>query len=143
MEKPSFFGKYEVDKEAEKDEAMDDNKAEMRERLPAEVYFVTSAADDTVLVGLNVELMEEENGDRKVQWFDTVKERAILVDGITKMDDTEIVFKREAKDGGGEYSFKPMTLETYEGSVKDKLMAASSFANQSDMEEAFKSTLRG
>ena len=41
---------------------------ERRERLPAEVYYVQSPTDGTVLVGMDVELVEDKFG-KSVRWF--------------------------------------------------------------------------
>jgi hypothetical protein len=112
-----------------------------REKLPAEVYFIESPTDNTVLVGLNVEIAEDDSG-KTVRWFDTAKERMMYADEIKKSDDGKFMFRRAEREGGDEYHFRPMTLDIYERVVKSKLLAPPlTFNSESEMIAAFKLTL--
>ncbi len=106
-----------------------------RERFPAPVYYVESPTDDTVLVGIGVQL----RGDM-LTWFDTVKERTMLVDKIIEESPKSFIFQRDRQEGGDAYSFQPMTLEIYSSSVQKQLIDGKTFQNQDAMIEAFLET---
>jgi hypothetical protein len=122
------------------------NYGERREKLPAEVYYIESPTDDTVTIGLDVELVDNKFG-RSVRWFDTRKSRCIYVSGATAGNDGELVFHREEKDGDGnkfyvgDYSFRPMTLDIYEQKAKGKLLSPPDFNSEEEMLAEFKSFL--
>ena len=106
-----------------------------RERFPASVYYVESDADETVLVGMGVQL----KGDF-LTWFDTVKDRTMLVDRILEESPREFVFKRNDQEGGGIYTFQPMTLEVYSSSVQERLINGKVFTDTEAMVKAFLET---
>lgn len=106
-----------------------------RERFPAPVYYVESEADETVLVGMDVQL----KGDF-LTWFDTVKDRTMLVDRILEESSKEFVFKRNDQEGGGIYTFQPMTLEVYNSSVRERLINGETFSDTEAMIKAFLET---
>lgn len=105
------------------------------ERLSEPVYYVESAEDDTVLVGIDVRIRSG-----IVEWFDTIKDRSMLVNTILDRSNQHFVFKRSNNEGGGIYTFTPMTLERYEGSVKQKLIDGQTFSDYDDMIKAFLET---
>jgi hypothetical protein len=111
---------------------------ERREQLPASVYYVKSPEDDTVLVGMDVEISRR-GGDTTVSWFDTVKERRMGAELVSE-DMDNFTFKRLEQEGGGTYSFVPMSLDVYDNSVKSYLQNGKDFDNQEDLTAAFLET---
>jgi len=115
-----------------------DNDKRGVERLPADVYYVHSAEDDTVLIGMDVEIVRGDDGIL-AHWLDTVKERRMLALATETRGDV-FVFTRVEKEGGGRYSFTPMSLEIYNLSVKEKLKNGLEFDNLGMLNAAFLST---
>jgi hypothetical protein len=113
--------------------------AEAQEKLPKEVYYISSPDDDTVLVGIDVTIEHGENNSM-VRWYDTTRERAMMAEAMKK-DGDKFAFKRIEEEGGGNYYFTPMNLEIYEDNVKDRLIEGRDFKNDEDLIRAFKETL--
>ena len=86
------------------------------------LFFVESSTnpdgavlDGTVLVALRVNFNES---SKLLTWWDSNKERSMIANDIV-VDDEKLVFTNES---GNKYTFTPMTMEIYEGKVKDKIM---------------------
>jgi len=82
-------------------------------RLPERVYYVASPTDATVLVAMDVQIE-----DGYVKWFDTVKERMMKLGRVVEDTQRDFTFERE---GGGVYSFTPLTIELYEQEIKHRV----------------------
>jgi hypothetical protein len=106
-----------------------------KETLPGRVYHVSSAGDDTVSVAMDVTI----DGD-VIRWFDTIKERIMTTKEIKPDAAGALVFVRAEEEGGGTYEFFPMTLELYNGKVREKLLAPKDFGNLEDLLAAFEET---
>lgn len=106
-----------------------------RERFSSPVYYVESQTDETVLVGIDIRLQ----GDF-LTWFDTIKDRTMLVDRVIEESSKLFTFKRDDKEGGGVYSFQPMSLEIYNSSVRERLIYGEAFSDQEAMIKAFLET---
>ena len=99
------------------------------EKLPKRVYYVSSDKDDTVLVALDVEF-----DNKKVRWFDTIKERIMRAEKIIDSTPQKFIFNRDLSEGGGTYTFVPMTLEIYNDRVKQHMLVPREFT---DLEKLF------
>ena len=110
------------------------------ERLPEPVYYVESPDDSTVLVGMDVTIKTERNGEKTVSWHDTIRERSMCAEEIQK-NDKYFAFKRSEREGGGTYFFEPMDLDTYQNKVKEHLAHGENFDNKEDLIKAFRETL--
>jgi len=106
-----------------------------RERLSGDVYYVHSDQDDTVLIGMDIELIHDDSGTL-VHWLDTVKERRMMAEK-TEMRDDGLSFTRVESEGGGTYNFIPMSLDAYNNHVKDRLKDGGSFDNVGALNTAF------
>jgi len=101
----------------------------MEKKLPSRVYYVFSPEDDTVLIAMGVKI----NGDT-IRWFDTVKERIMLVGQIEEKDlNGQVVFRRSNQESGGTYTFIPLDLKVYEEKVKHQLIAGVTFEDEEQM----------
>lgn len=107
------------------------------EQLPAPVYHVTSDRDSTVLVAMNVQIVN----NKSFSWFDTVKERRMEGDIIEKTPE-RFSFRRSPQGGGQTYSFVPMTLEIYNSQVKNNLLGSKDFDDEQMMIDAFRQSLK-
>ena len=120
-----------MDKDRQPNRRMSELRGRGHETPPAQVYYVESDQDESVLVGINVQIRGE-----WISWFDTVKERVMR--GKMLENSLECLsFRRDEDDGGQTYSFTPMTLDIYNSSVKNKLVGRPEFSNQQAMLEAF------
>jgi hypothetical protein len=111
-----------------------------REMLPEPVYYIESPDDNSVLVGIDVTIHTEQNGEKRVTWYDSNRERSMLADEMRKKDGY-FAFKRDEREGGGMYFFEPMNLNIYNEKVKDRLIDGKDFNNIEDLVEAFQDTL--
>lgn len=111
------------------------NSGEKREAMPVPVYYVESPTDKTVLVGIDVEVVER-GGEKYVTWHDTAHERMMKAVEIQQKDDY-FAFRR---DNGNEYYFEPMTCNIYNEKVKDKLNGGD-FENDAALIEAFRRSI--
>lgn len=118
---------------------MSSEQYEAMETLPAPVYYIESPNDDTVLVGINVEIRRNAEDDASVSWFDTTHVRTMRATELTKKDDF-FAFRRADEDGGGEYYFQPMNVAIYEAKIKDKLVDGGDYDNDDELIKAFLET---
>lgn len=98
------------------------------------VYFVQSKEDPTTLLAMDIRL----DGQDFISWFDTAHERVM---GIAKLEDKRpdvLTFERRADEGGGTYTFVPLTLETYATHVKPKLISGKDFTSLEDLYAALR-----
>ena len=122
--------------------AVFDRKDFMRVKLPEPVYFVESAEDDSVLVGINVTIeyrQDNHHGAFTIYWFDTTHERAMMASEI-RVKYGYFAFRRLKREGGGIYIFTPMNLQIYDNKVKQRLTAGRDFTNNEDLIKAFLAT---
>ena len=105
------------------------------EKLPNRAYYVFSDQDDTVLVALDVKFDNKRTG-----WFDTIKERIMTIEKIIDSDPQRFIFKRAPTEGGGIYTFVPMTLEIYKEKVKKHMIIPREFNDSEEMFSAFEET---
>lgn len=99
------------------------------------VSYVASDRDDTVLVAMDVSYDE-----KTIRWFDTVKERVMTIGRIIDTNPDHFVFERAASEGGGTYTFVPMTLERYRNHVRDRLVLKREFDNEESLLAALEQT---
>lgn len=103
------------------------------EPINNEIYFVQSDRDKTVLVAIDLVI----DTDRKtVSWFDINKERIMYYNEIQN-DGANIEFSRSQNEGGGEYSFQPLTLDFYKTNIAPRLDQAEDFLSTEEMKAAF------
>ncbi len=103
------------------------------------IYFVTCEKDDTVLLAMDIRL----DGTDFITWFDTAHERVM---GIAKLDDrrpTMLTFERLEDEGGGTYTFIPLTLEDYTAHVKAKLISGKDFTSIDALYAALRDSKKG
>lgn len=105
------------------------------QKLPGRVYFVESAADDTVRIALDVT-----NDGTYVRWFDTIKERIMKIEKIVDENLEHFVFERAKDEGNGTYTFVPMTLEIFRAKVKQHILIPQDFKNEETMLKGFEET---
>ena len=98
-----------------------------------DVYYVSSPQDETVLLATHVIA-----SGAVVRWLDTVKERVMAVERWIEHTPRSIIFERSKKEGGGTYTFTPLTLEIYQENVKSKLMSPKEFQTEREMKECIK-----
>lgn len=103
--------------------------------LPHRVSYVTADRDDTVLVAMGVMV-----DDHTIRWFDTVKERVMTIARIVDASPDHFIFERTASEGGGTYTFVPMTLERYRSHVWERLVLKREFDDEASMLAAFEQT---
>ncbi|MBI4276777.1 hypothetical protein HY629_02980 [Candidatus Uhrbacteria bacterium] len=104
-------------------------------KLPIRVYSVSSDRDETVRIALGVTYDQQ-----RVQWFDTVKERRMRAASIVDPSPDHFVFERAAEEGGGTYTFIPMTLAVYNEKVKAHIVIPQEFTDEESMLRAFEKT---
>ncbi len=109
---------------------------EVREKLPEPVYYVKSPTDATVLVAIDVAVINR----RWVTWFDTVKERGMEAAVILDNYPRHFSFRRTEGEGGHSYTFVPMSLDIYNTLVKERLLHGQDFSDQEAMIQAFLQT---
>ena len=122
--------------------ASDAERTNQHEKLPYPVYYIESADDDTVLIGIGVSVNHNKIGEEStaiIRWYDTNHERAMTASEIVQ-EDNIFTFKRVEQEGGGRYHFTPMNLEIYNSKVKRRLINGSDFTNDEDLIKAFLST---
>lgn len=100
------------------------------------IYFVQSDQDKTVLVAIDLVI---DTDQRNVSWFDMNKERMMYFDEIQN-DGENIRFLRAQSEGGGEYSFQPLTLDIYKTNIAPRLDQAEDFSSIDEMKAAFSRT---
>src|SRR3989344_8420668 len=105
--------------------------------LESKVYFVSSEKDETVLLAMGVEINESE---KTIRWFDTIKERLMYYELIVDFDRKHLVFERSEKEGGGVYTFVPLTTKIYDEKVKKRILIPKDFKSEEEMLEAFEET---
>mgnify|MGYP001576648636 CR=1 FL=1 len=101
------------------------------------VSFVTCPTDETVIIALDVTY-----DDHTIRWFDTVRERIMTIDRIVDPDPAHFTFARVSVEGGGTYTFVPMTLERYRTHVRSHLVLQKNFTEEEAMLAAFEQTRR-
>ncbi len=110
------------------------------EKLPQPVYYIESSDDDTVLVGIDVEIKQMGDAAPVVTWYDTSHERSMSALEMVKKDDYFAFRSADKKMANGEpaeYYFAPMDLNTYREKVKDKLIEGRDFESEEEMINAF------
>lgn len=107
------------------------------EKLSSRVYYVFSDTDSTVLIALSVQFNE-----KNVLWFDTIKQRIMAIEKIVDSSHQHFVFERALIEGGGIYTFVPMTLEIYNNKVKNNILSSQEFTDQEKLLLAFEKTLK-
>jgi hypothetical protein len=101
-----------------------------------EVYFVNSPTDGTVLVAMDLQIDQQQ---KMISWFDTAKERKMRYDSLSGGEDN-YSFNRSVEQGGGEYTFQPLTLDIYNSQVASHLIGAKEFDNVNQLKEALLKT---
>ena len=96
------------------------------------VYFIESPQDQTVLLALDITIK-----DGYIYWFDTIKERIMEIDNVIETSPNKFVFQRAGEEGGGVYTFSPLTLEIYNNRVKRFLLIPRDFTTSEEMLKAF------
>lgn len=109
----------------------------MNEAAYHDVYYVSSPQDETVLLAIDVRAR-----GTVLRWFDTVKERIMVVENWIENTPHGIIFERSQKEGGGRYTFTPLTLELYQEHVKSKLIAPKEFQTRQEMVECITQSSR-
>lgn len=104
-------------------------------KLPGKVYFVQASNDSTVLIAMDVVTDGE-----IVCWFDTVKQRVMGIEKILDERPDHFVFERASGQGGGIYTFVPMTLALYHEKVKPHILVPRTFDSEEEMLRALEST---
>ncbi len=105
-------------------------------KLPGRVYFVKASNDDTsVLIAMNIY-----TDSRTISWFDTVKERIMGIEKIVDKKSDHFVFERAHSEGGGKYTFVPMTLKIYNQKVKKNILVPQEVTDEEEMLKAFEKT---
>lgn len=110
------------------------------EKLPQPVYYIESPDDDTVLVGVDVEIKQVDNEAPVISWYDTIHERTMPAVEMVKKDDYFAFRRADKKTADGkpaEYYFMPMNLQLYNDKVKFQLKEGKEFNNTEDMVQAF------
>jgi hypothetical protein len=111
-------------------------EASERQKLPGRVYYVSCPEDNTVEVAMDVRIA----GDT-VSWFDTIKERLMKIERIINDSHPDyFIFKRNVEEGGGVYTFVPMTLQLYNERVKRHLLAPKDFTDIEQLLKEFEDT---
>ncbi|KKT81885.1 MAG: hypothetical protein A3B99_00120 [Candidatus Yanofskybacteria bacterium RIFCSPHIGHO2_02_FULL_44_12b] len=100
------------------------------------VYYVFCPDDPTVLVAMDIKLTDSNT----ITWLDTVKERSMTIERVAENVEDRFVFDRSQKEGGGTYTFVPMTLAIYNDGVKSHLLSPGDFESEEKMIEAFEKT---
>lgn len=113
------------------------NSSEQQFLFDFPVYYVQSSTDSTVLIALQVRIENEDT----IVWFDTRKERSMVIEAILSADSKNFVFKRKENEGGHTYSFTPLSLDIYKANVKPKLVRGEEFTSEDELLNAFKETL--
>ena len=104
-------------------------------KLSKKVYLIESDGDASVLVGVDVAVVERKLGAGVVyefSWFDTMRERKMLADRVRRKDET-LVFQRVPEEGAGVYFLKPLTLELYREKVMPRMRVQREFASEEEM----------
>lgn len=109
----------------------------MAKKLKGRVWYVESEKDSTVLVAMNIQIRGE-----FVSWFDTNKGRLMKVARVLNPSKENFVFERAPEEGGGTYTFKPMTLEIYNSKVKNGLKKPENFNKEEMMLASFEESLK-
>ena len=104
-------------------------------QLSGRAYLVTCPQDSTVLYALDVTIETP-----YARWFDGTKQRIMRAQSIDRTDKTHIIFVRDATEGGGTYTFEPMTLERYNTFVKSRIMIPRDFPDEDSMLKALENT---
>lgn len=106
-------------------------------KLPGRVYFVeASNGDSTVLIAMDIYYTDGQT----VRWFDTVKERVMGIEKVIDKKRGHFVFERAEAEGGGKYTFVPMTLKTYNQKVKKNILVPQEAVDEEEMLKAFEAT---
>ena len=99
------------------------------------IYYVSCPSDDTVLLAFDLEVTE-----RSVQWLDTVKDRIMAYESIVDSDQNHFVFERARLEGGGVYTFIPLTLSLFREKVKDHILIPQDFVTEEELFIAIQET---
>lgn len=99
------------------------------------VYHINSDKDKSVLIGMGIEIENE-----WIRWFDSVKQRRMKIGEILDENPKHFVFQRAEDDGGGTYTFVPLSLEIYNEKVKKRILISQDFTDQEAMLAAFEKT---
>ncbi len=106
--------------------------------FPARVYYISCPTDPTVLLGLDVQLINNE----RLEWFDTIKERIMFVEKIIDSRPEHFIFQRKNSEGGGLYTFVPLTMTIYEKSVKHHLKIPTPVASEEELFKNIEATIK-
>jgi hypothetical protein len=119
---------------------MHQEQHESREKLPKPVYYIESPNDDTVLIGIGVEIERRADNTTLVSWHDTTHIRKMRAEDSAIKDDY-FAFRRAKEEGGGEYYFQPMSIEIYNKKVKERLVDGGDYDNEDELNQAFLETV--
>ena len=96
---------------------------------------MSSLDDPTVLIGIEVIIREN-----VISWFDTVRERMMKVGCVISETSGEFVFERVKEEGGGTYTFIPLSLDIYRTKVKSHTASREDFETEEDLFLALETT---
>ncbi|MFO0727048.1 MAG: hypothetical protein U1E65_24925 [Myxococcota bacterium] len=100
---------------------------------PSELYFVSSAEDDTVLLGLDAKL----HGGM-AEWFDTYRDRMKPVVSLSRQGPVVTVVSE-----GARYRFEPLTKALYDAHVKSKVELSPDFASTEELRRFYLANFLG
>lgn len=107
-------------------------------KLPGRVYFVEASNNDaSVLIAMNVY-----TDGRIIRWFDTIKERVMGIEKIINQKANHFSFLRAKAEGGGKYTFIPLTIEIYNQKVKQHILVPQDVSDEEKMLKAFEETFK-
>lgn len=105
-------------------------------KLPNRVYYVSSPHDETVLLAM----LTQHNGSI-IRWFDSVKERCMYIKKIMVNNENQFEFERADDEGGGVYTFTPVTLEIFNTHIKSRLLSPQQFDDKEKLLQTLEDTI--
>ena len=114
-------------------EKMNNSKGKVFNKDNSRVLYVTSDSDPTAVVAYDVIIS---NGN--IFWYDGYRMRGMLIGQIVKDEMNEFIFKRRAEEGGGRYTFIPMTVEIAKTKLKDLIDKDARIESEEDIIKYFK-----
>lgn len=99
------------------------------------IYYVSCPSDNTVLIAFDVEVK-----DGVVRWLDSVKDRVMEYEHIIDSSQEHFIFKRTHREGGGIYTFIPLTLSIFREHVKDRILIPQDFKTEEELFAAIQET---
>jgi hypothetical protein len=103
------------------------------------VFFVGSNADDTVLIAIKPHFHEK---TRALFWFDTVKERGMIVKSMEVKQLGNDYVLQVIDEQNRKYVFVPLSLKFYNNMVKNRLPHGKEVATEEEMITAFEETMK-